>query len=723
MRTSSEILERLKFILFFLTIMCVLFWEGAMTADETKQMKYSNRLAHESSPYLLQHMENPVDWYPWGEEAFELARKEDKPIFLSIGYATCHWCHVMAHESFEDEEVARILNQHFVSIKVDREERPDIDHIYMSVCQAMTGRGGWPLTIFMTAEAKPFFAGTYFPKSERMGMPGLIAILEQIQTMWQNEREKLLDAGEKVTDHVRHKPGSQKKSPVLGKGTLNAGFEQLRENFDPNYGGFGSSPKFPTPHQLTYLLRWYKRSGDTKALSMVEKTLQAMRYGGIYDQLGFGFHRYSVDEKWLVPHFEKMLYDQALLAMAYSEAYQVTGNALFEQTAKEIFTYVLRDMTDQQGGFYSAEDADSEGEEGLFYIWTPEAIKGHLGTDIGGLFCRFYDIQKGGNFEHGTSIPNIPVSPAKFAASEGISQSELEDILENARQELFNVRDKRVHPLKDDKILTSWNGLMIAAFAKGYQVFGDRTYAEAAKDAAAFVLKSLKSSDGRLLRRYRKGDAAYPGYLDDYAFLVWGLIELYEATFEIRWFEEALALNKDMMEIFWDGTEGGLFFTGRGNEALITRSKEIYDGAIPSGNSVAAQNLMRLGRMTGDVDLEQKAEELTKAFSSQVNTYAVGYTHLLAALDFMIGPGREIVIATDDIRKTQEIIASIRKWFFPNKVVLLKQQGMPGDRLSALSPFVAAMAPVDGQPTVYVCEHYACKSPITDIRELENVFK
>ena len=694
-----------------------------MIADEATHMAHSNRLAQESSPYLLQHKGNPVDWYPWGEEAFEKAVKEDKPIFLSIGYATCHWCHVMAHESFEDEEVARILNRYFVSIKVDREERPDIDHIYMSVCQAMTGRGGWPLTIFMTPEAKPFFAGSYFPKSERMGMPGLIAILEQIQAMWQSEREKLLDTGEKITDHVRYKPGSKKGSQILGKATLNTGYEQLRENFDWKHGGFGSAPKFPTPHQLTFLLRWYKRSGDPIALSMVEKTLKMMRYGGIYDQLGFGFHRYSVDEKWLVPHFEKMLYDQALLAMAYTEAYQVMGDRIFEKTAKEIFSYVLRDMTDQQGGFYSAEDADSEGEEGLFYIWTSEEIKRHLGKDTGGLFCLFYDIQEVGNFEHGASIPNVPESPSKVAASEGISRTELEDILEGARQELFNIRDKRKHPLKDDKILTSWNGLMIAAFAKGYQVFGEEAYAKAAKDAAGFILKSMKSSEGRLLRRYRKGDAAYPGYLDDYAFFVWGLIELYEATFEVHWLEEAVALNKDMIDIFWDEAEGGLFFTGRGNEALITRSKEIYDGAIPSGNSVAAMNLMRLGRMTGDVDLEKKTEQLTKVFASQVNTYAVGYTHFLAALDFMIGPGKEIVIATDDTSKTQEIITSIHKWFFPNKVVLLKHQGIMGDRLSALSPFVAAMSPVDGNPTIYVCEHYACKSPITDIRELEKVFK
>lgn len=695
-----------------------------MSLNQAKEKKAVNHLAGEKSPYLIQHAENPVDWYPWGEEAFEKAKKEDKPIFLSIGYATCHWCHVMAHESFEDEEVAGILNEFFIAIKVDREERPDIDSIYMSVCQTMTGSGGWPLSIFMTPEAKPFYSGTYFPKVGRMGMPGFIEILKSIDAAWKQKRSSILDASEKITDAVNLGDDLPKGGSVLGKGTLKTGFDQLSAGFDKNNGGFGSAPKFPTPHQLTFLLRWYKRSSDPSALKIVETTLDSMRRGGIFDQIGFGFHRYSVDEKWLVPHFEKMLYDQAMLAMAYTEAFQITGNARFAETAKDIFTYVLRDMTAPEGGFYSAEDADSEGREGLFYVWTPQEIKAHLGKDLGERFCRFYNIEEGGNFEDGYSIPHVTVSLENFAASEGIDPAELENALESARERLFEIRKKRIHPLKDDKVLTSWNGLMIAAFAKGAQAFGEPAYAEAAKGSAGFVLKHLKTKEGRLLRRYRNGDAAYPAYLDDYAFLVWGLIELYEATFEVSWLEEAAALNKSMIDIYWDKKGGGLFFSGKGNEALITRSKEIYDGAIPSGNSVAALNLLRLGRITGDIDLEQRSEQLVNAFSNQVNAYPIAYTQFLAALDFMIGPGKEIVVAGNpDNVITQEILGTIQKRFLPNKIILLKHPGVPGKRLVVLSSFVEALTPLDNKPTVYVCEQYACKTPITDIKELEKVLQ
>ncbi len=695
-----------------------------MYADDAKNEKIGNRLAYEKSPYLLQHADNPVDWYPWGDEAFRKAKEQDKPIFLSIGYATCHWCHVMAHESFEDVAIAGLLNKHFISIKVDREERPDIDNIYMTVCQALTGRGGWPLSIFMTPEAKPFYAGTYFPKTGRMGVPGLMDILSHIASLWEKERTSLISDSEKITDLIRPKPDSKKSSHSLGDDTLKMGYENLKDSFDSINGGFGSQPKFPTPHQLTFLLRWHKRDPDSDALKMVEKTLEAMRSGGIFDQIGFGFHRYSVDAKWLVPHFEKMLYDQALLAMAYTEAFQVTGKDNFLETAKEIFTYVLRDMAAPEGGFYSAEDADSEGKEGLFYIWTPKEVERHLGKDPGELICRFYGITEEGNFEDGDSIAHVPVSHKRFAESEGISLPELETTLESAREKLFSVRKQRIHPLKDDKILTSWNGLMIAAFAKGYQVFGDRAYADAAKGAAGFILKKLKTKDGRLLRRYRQGDAAYPGYLDDYAFMVWGLIELYEATFEVAWLEEAVLLNKSMMDIYWDIKDGGLFFTGEGNETLIMRSKEIYDGAIPSGNSVAALNLLRLGRMTGNVDLEQKAEQLINTFAGQVTSYPAGYTQLLAALDFVIGPGKEVVIAGDTgTEATQSMVRTIQNKFLPNKVVLLKHQGAEGKRLANLSPFVEAMGPVNRKPTVYICEQYTCKSPISDISELEKVLK
>jgi uncharacterized protein YyaL (SSP411 family) len=460
------------------------------------------------------------------------------------------------------------------------------------------------------------------------------------------------------------------------------------------------------------------------ALEMVEKTLDAMRSGGIFDQIGFGFHRYSVDQKWLVPHFEKMLYDQALLAMAYTEAYQVTGKAQYAQVAREIFTYVLRDMTAPDGGFYSGEDADSEGKEGRFYVWTPkEAIK-HLGEELGDLFCRFYNITEAGNFEHGWSIPHLRMSLEAFAARDGMDLKKVEGFLRDARGRLFDVRKKRVHPLKDDKILTSWNGLMIAAFAKGYQVFGDQAYADAARVAAAFILKHLRKDDGRLLRRYRLGDTAYPGYLDDYAFLVWGLIDLYEAIFDVAYLDEALALNKAMIDIFWDQQGGGLYFTGKGNEPLITRSKEIYDGALPSGNSVAALNFLRLSRVTGNIDLEKRAEQLTRAFATQVMDHPMAYTQLLVALDFMIGPSQEIVIAGDPANKvTRAMIRAVRRKFLPNKVVLLHPDGPEGKRLEALSPFCEGMRPINQEPTVYVCEQYACQAPVKDVDELEAVLR
>jgi uncharacterized protein YyaL (SSP411 family) len=704
-----------------LSVFLVIFFPGGrVCTTDAKQKGVPNRLIDEKSPYLLQHAGNPVNWYPWGEEAFQKAKREDKPIFLSIGYATCHWCHVMAHESFEDEEVARLLNKYYIAIKVDREERPDVDKIYMFVCQSLTGHGGWPLSIFVTPKGKPFFAGTYFPKSSRMGMSGFMDILEQIAAMWRDDRASILKSSEAVTGAIQRDAHQDESVHAVSVETLKRGNTQLSRTFDPNQGGFGAAPKFPTPHHLTFLLRWHKRSGDSATLDMVEKTLEAMRRGGIFDQIGFGFHRYSVDAKWLVPHFEKMLYDQALLAMAYTEGYQATGKVKFARVAREIFTYVLRDMTAPEGAFYSAQDADSEGKEGLFYVWTPREVKERIGDELGDLFCRFYDITEAGNFEEGRSIPHMRMPLKAFAERGGMHLKKLEAVLEDARDRLFDVRKKRVHPLKDDKILTSWNGLMIAALAKGYQVFADPKYADAAQRAVGFVLKGLRTADGRLLRRYRQGDAAYPGYLDDYAFLVWGLIELYEATFEVSCLEEAITLNKAMIDIFWDQQGDGLYFTGKGNEPLIARSKEIYDGALPSGNSVAALNFLRLSRLTGNVDLEQRAAQLIRAFAGQVTDQPMAYTQLLIALDFMVGPSQEIVIAGDPaLEITRSMINAIRRRFLPNKVVLLRPDGVEGKRLATLSPFVEAMLSEDHQPTVYICEQYACQAPIKDVGQLE----
>ena len=690
-----------------------------MSAREEKTREALNHLVNEKSPYLLQHVKNPVDWYPWGEAAFQKAKKENKPVFLSIGYATCHWCHVMAHESFEDKEVADLLNKDYVAVKVDREERPDVDKIYMSVCQSMTGRGGWPLTILMTPDGKPFFAGTYFPKSSRMGMPGLMDILKQIADMWENNRQKILSAGDEITNTIQ--PRQELNVPVntVNTETLRKGYGQFKKSFDAKWGGFGAAPKFPTPHHLTFLLRWGKRSAEPFALKMVKKTLTAMRRGGIFDQIGFGFHRYSVDAKWLVPHFEKMLYDQALLAIAYIEAYQATKEKKFAVTAQEIFTYVLRDMTDPNGGFYSAEDADSEGREGAFYVWKRKEIMDHLGEKEGDLFCRFYGISDKGNFEEGFSIPCISLSLEDFAKQEGMEPGKLEKDLMNSRRRIFVLRGKRIHPLKDDKILTAWNGLMIAALSKGYQAMGDKKYADAAVAAADFILAKLRGRDGRLFRRFRHGDVACPGYLDDYAFLVWGLIELYEATFEVHYLKEAVTLNKAMIDIFWDKKGGGLYFTGKGNETLITVSKDAYDGALPSGNSVAALNFLRLGRMTGDVDLEQRGEQIIGSFSGYVKGSPMGYTHLLAAVDFIAGPAQEIVIAGNpDHKNTQAMIRAVQEKFLPNKVVLLYSDGPEGKSLEALSPFVQGMRPVNQEPAAYVCKQYTCRFPVTEVDSL-----
>jgi uncharacterized protein YyaL (SSP411 family) len=691
-------------------------------ADAT--LNKSNHLAGEKSPYLLQHASNPVDWYPWGEEAFQRARQEEKPIFLSIGYATCHWCHVMAHESFEDEDVAELLNKNFIAIKLDREERPDVDMVYMAVCQRLTGSGGWPLSIFMTNKGNPFFAGTYFPKHSRVGMPGFMDILNRIVATWKSDRELLIKESSKITYEIQPLEHPKTITQFLNEETLKQGYLNLERSFDPKWGGFGRAPKFPTPHQLTFLLRWYKRSHDVRALDMVEKTLDAMRRGGLFDQIGFGFHRYSVDQKWMVPHFEKMLYDQAQLAMAYIEIYQITGKKRFGQVAREIFTYVLRDMTSPEGGFYCAEDADSEGKEGLFYLWTPKEVNRHLGKDTGNLVCSFYNITEAGNFEEGFSIPHIPTPLAGFVSKTGMESAKFENLLDNARSKLFDIRNKRIHPLKDDKILTSWNGLMIAALAKGYQVLGDQEYIGAAGKAADFILKNLRTKDAKLLHRYRYGDAAYSGFLDDYAFLVWGLIELHEATFEVGYLEEAIALNRAMLDMFWDEQNGGLYFSGKENESLIIKTKDLYDGAIPSGNAVAALNLLRLGRMTGNVALEKKAEQLIGAASGTVRTYPASYTQLLGAIDFLIGPSREIVIAGDPaLTDTREMIKTVQRKFLPNKVLLFHPAGPDAGRLVELVPFVKNMLPRDGRPTAYVCKNFACQAPITDINKLEPILK
>jgi len=626
----------------------------------------------------------------------------------------------MAHESFEDKEVANILNKYFVSIKVDREERPDIDQVYMAACQAMNQSCGWPLSIFMTPAGKPFFAGTYFPKQSRMGLPGFVGILTQIEKLWQKDREKLLNAADNITNALVKMPGTTVDGKLPGEKILGKAYDQFSRSFEPKWGGFSSAPKFPTPHNLIFLLRWYKRTKDPHALEMVTKTLDAMRDGGIFDQVGYGFHRYSVDDKWLVPHFEKMLYDQAMLAMAYTDAYLVTGNEKYSRVVQEIFTYVLRDMTSPEGGFYTAEDADSEGKEGLFYLWTPEEVKGHLGEKPAALFCQCFDITATGNFEEGHSIPHRKRDLKIFAKKEGIAFDKLQGELERAREKLFAVRKKRIHPAKDDKILTSWNGLMIAALARGFQATGNHSYLEGAEKAAKFIVRKLKSPEGKLFRRYRDGQKAYSGYLDDYAFMVWGLLELYESTFDVGYLKEAVALNGIMIDQFWDKEEGGFYYTGRDNEALIVRNKDIHDGAIPSGNSVAALNLLRLGRMTGDLNFEKMSHRLMLAFVSEVEVYPMAYTQLLAAIDFMVGPGKEIVIAGKlGSEESKSMLDVLYKRFLPNTVVLFHDSGSNRMKLLQLVPFVRDLKPINQKTTAYVCEQFTCKTPITDAASLK----
>jgi hypothetical protein len=685
----------------------------------------ANHLINETSPYLLQHAHNPVDWYPWGPEAFEEAQTQDKPVFLSIGYSTCHWCHVMAHESFEHPEVARLMNETFVSIKVDREERPDIDSLYMSACQAMTGGGGWPLSIVMTPDKKPFFAATYIPREGRFGLVGMMELTPHIRELWSTRRGEALRLSNGVVSALQQAspdaPGGQ-----LGESTLELAYEQLARRFDGRHAGFGTAPKFPTPHNLLFLLRYWRRGDNEAALDMVEKSLQAMRRGGIYDHVGFGFHRYSTDAEWLVPHFEKMLYDQAMLAMAYTEAYQATGKEDYGKTVREILSYVSRDMTTAEGGFCSAEDADSEGEEGKFYLWTQAEVRQALGQEEAELTEKVFNIAADGNFteqatmrKSGANILHLGKTPKELASDLSLSEQDLLARLEAIRQELFDYRNKRVHPMKDDKVLTDWNGLMIAALAKAAQAFDEPGYSEAASRAADFILGNMRKGDGRLLHRYREGQAGVDANLDDYAFLVWGLMELYETVFEVKYLKVALDLTGDMMRHFWDEGSGGLYLTPDDGESLFVRKKETYDGAIPSGNSVAMLNLLRLGRMTADPDLEEKAARIGSAFSKTVKELPSAHAQLMVALDFAVGPSYEVVIAGKiQAKDTRDMLRALRTRFLPNKVVLLNPGGKESPEVAELAPFIKNQSSIGGKATGYVCMNYNCKLPTTDIDKM-----
>ena len=684
-----------------------------------------NRLIEEKSPYLLQHAHNPVDWYPWGDEAFKRAEEEDKPIFLSIGYSTCHWCHVMEKESFEDSEVAKLMNDTFISIKVDREERPDLDNFYMTVCQILTGSGGWPLNIVMTPDKKPFFAATYIPKESHFGRTGIMKLVPRIKEIWLGRRSEVLNSAAKIIEALK---GMEKGSAGadIDSAVLKKAYQELVTRFDKEYGGFSDAPKFPTPHNFLFLLRYWRRFKDEVALEMVEKTLQAMRQGGIYDQVGYGFHRYSTDKEWLLPHFEKMLYDQALLAMAYLETFQATGNENYGSAAREIFAYVMRDITSPEGGFYSAEDADSEGVEGKFYIWKEQEIRQILEKKDADLIIRVFNVERMGNFKEettgkksGANILHLKKPLSQIASELRMPIKNLENRIVSARERLFEAREKRIHPHKDDKVLTDWNGLMIAAFAQGARVLGEPTYAEAAKRAANFILTHMRTSDGRLLHRYRDGEARITAHLNDYAFLVWGLINLYEATFETQYLKTALELNGDMVTHFWDGHLGGLFFTPDDGERFIVRKKEIYDGALPSGNSVAMHNLLRLARFTGDTSLDEKAATLVKAFSGHLVQLPSGYTQFLVSADFAMGPSHEVVIVgSPGARDTMEMLKALNGRYTPNHVLIFRSSDEKSPDIEGVAGFIKNHVSIDGKATAYVCLDNACKAPTTDIGEM-----
>ncbi|HEY6906544.1 MAG TPA: thioredoxin domain-containing protein [Ignavibacteriaceae bacterium] len=683
-----------------------------------------NRLSKENSPYLLQHSNNPVDWFPWGEEAFENALRADKPVFLSIGYSTCHWCHVMEKESFEDEEIAALMNDAFISIKVDREERPDIDGIYMSVCQMLTGSGGWPLTIIMTPDKKPFFAGTYFPKESRFGRTGMKELIPQIKEIWLNKRTEVYRSASEIVKALNK--GSSASVTEIDETIFTRAFSEFKSRYDMISGGFGTAPKFPSPHNLSFLLRYHSRFKDDESLQMVVKTLLEMRKGGIYDHIGYGFHRYSTDREWLVPHFEKMLYDQALLVIPYLELYQITGTEFYRKTVEEILEYVQRDLTSPEGGFYSAEDADSEGKEGKFYLWTMDEIISLLG-DESGLISEVFNLKVEGNFtdplneeDNRENILHLKSTYEEIAGTKRVSESLIKDKIEKARKLLFEYREKRIHPYKDDKILTDWNALMISAFARASRVLGNQSYLESAVKAAEFILHKMRDNSGKLLHRYRNGKAGITASIDDYAFTISAFIDLYEAAFNPDWLRAAVELNNDTLKHFWDDIRGGFFFTPDYGEEMIVRQKEIYDGAIPSGNSAAVLNLMRLGRITGNGELERRAFSIVQAFSDQIKQMPSVFSQALIGLDFALSSSFEIVIVGNkNDRMTNEVISYINRKFLPNKIVLFKE---PGDEeLKLIAPFTELQNQIDNKTTVYICRNYVCERPVTDLNAVKEI--
>jgi len=692
-------------------------------SDAAEAPLHTNRLTHEKSPYLLQHAHNPVDWYPWGDEAFEKAKKENKPVFLSIGYSTCHWCHVMEEESFSNPETAEIMNKYYVSIKVDREERPDLDGIYMRYVMATTGGGGWPMTVFLTPDKKPFYGGTYFPPEDRFGMPGFPKLLLSIHDAWQDREGEILRSADSATDFLKT-PAAKPQKARITEETFRDAFKQFAGSFDTQWGGFGRAPKFPMGHSLSWLLRYYSRSHDKEALKIVEETLTFMARGGLYDQLGGGFHRYSTDREWRVPHFEKMLYDQALLSRAYLECYQLTRNPFYAQIARETLDYVLARMTGKNGGFFSAEDADSDDpfrpgkkREGAFYVWKKNEIEALLSKDEAKLFLSHYGVLEKGNAlqdpQHEFIDQNV------LYAAHSSDDTAVQAVLAKTKAKLLAAREKRSRPYLDDKILTDWNGLMIASFAFASRVLDEPRYAVPASKAADFISKNLKGKNGRLLHRFRDGESRIEGMLDDTAFMIYGYLELYQATFEERWLGEAKELANQMIDLFWDAENKGFFATPDHAADLIARLKEAHDGAIPSGNSLAALDLILLSRITGETKYEKYAEGILELFSQEVSSQPTGYAQMLIAADFAIGPSYEIVVALDGKNSNKEaILKEMSSRFLPNKVVVLRKSGEDATFIESLAPFVKEQIPINNQTTVYICQNHACERPFTSLEDI-----
>ncbi len=704
-------------------------------ADHTHNAE-PNRLIHETSPYLLQHAYNPVDWHPWGPEALSRAAAEDKPILLSVGYSACHWCHVMAHESFEDPEIAALMNELFVNVKVDREERPDIDAIYMEAVQAMTGGGGWPMTVFLTPEGKPFYGGTYFPPVSRYNMPGFPQLLMAISEAWQNRRTELLSAGERLTEALNRTADLQPSGAPLDRGLLDRAVQGMLRAFDKVEGGFGAAPKFPQPMNLDFLLgRWVQSSapstslqGDSKGrpyaqdapvLHAATFTLTKMAQGGMYDQLGGGFHRYSTDGEWLTPHFEKMLYDNAQLARTYLHAWQVTGDPLFRRIVEETLDYVLREMTSPEGGFYSAQDADSEGKEGKFFVWTPAEINDLLGPEDGRLFCGYFGVTVRGNFHEAggaASILHVRRELDIVAADLGVEPARLQEAVDRGRKILFEARERRVHPGRDDKVLAEWNGLMLHAFSEAGAVLGREDYVSAAQRNADFLLSAMRAEgDGdhlRLYRTWKDGRGHLNAYLEDYAAVALGMLALYEVTFELRWLHASLDLAQTILDRFHDGAGGGFFQTAADHEKLVARRKDFVDSAIPAGNSLAADLLQRLARLLDRPELAQHAAGVLALMAEAVGEQPLAFGRLLAALDFYVNPGFEIAVIGDPVGDdTAALLAEIRRRFMPNTVLAA---GLPGSEAATEIPLLAGRAMRDSRATAYVCRNYACNLPVTE---------